>query len=111
VCTTATLVQAAFADDLGLIPGTHMADHNHLKLQFQGIQSPTLACKGIGHMCGVQTYNGGGQNNNETKIRGLEVWVWGRGGFGFGFGFGFLVCFFSDRVSLCVALAALELTL
>ena len=27
----------AFAEDLGLVPSTHMTAHNHLKLQFQGI--------------------------------------------------------------------------
>lgn len=31
------------AENLGLIPSTHIADHNHLSLQFQGIQHPLLA--------------------------------------------------------------------
>jgi hypothetical protein len=31
---------AAFPEDSSSIPSTHMADHNYLKLQFQGIYHP-----------------------------------------------------------------------
>ena len=41
VCLLAILT--ALAEDLGSIPSTHMAVHNHMELQFQGLQCPLLA--------------------------------------------------------------------
>jgi hypothetical protein len=45
---------AAFPEVPSSIPSNHMATHNHLQLQVQGI--PVLASMGTRHTDGIQTY-------------------------------------------------------
>lgn len=53
-------------ENLGLIHGTHVAAHNRLELQFEGIQSSLLASVGTRHTCGRQTHMR--QNTHTHKI-------------------------------------------
>jgi hypothetical protein len=39
----------ALPEGPGLVPSTHMAAHNHLQLQLQGIQCPLVASLGTRH--------------------------------------------------------------
>lgn len=45
-----------FLEDLGLAPTIHMATHNLLQLQFQGIPDPLLATIGAGQANSTQTH-------------------------------------------------------
>lgn len=47
---------AVFPEDLCLIYNTHFVAHNCLRLQFQGIRGPLLACSGTREACGAPTH-------------------------------------------------------
>jgi hypothetical protein len=47
---------AIFAEDLGSVPSANMAAHNHLYLQFHGIQHHRLTSSDMRHTCDVHTY-------------------------------------------------------
>lgn len=58
---------AALIEDLGLVPSTHMLAPNGMLLQFQGIRCLSLACQGIRHTHGEQTYIQTKHSHAETK--------------------------------------------
>lgn len=48
-------VLVILAEDMNLISRTCMVVHNHVLLQFQGVQPPLLTSVGTAHMCGTHT--------------------------------------------------------
>lgn len=56
----------AHAEDLGLIPSTYTAGHNHLELQFEEIQLPLLRLPSTRHVVHRQAC---GQNMHIHKIK------------------------------------------
>lgn len=47
---------AVLGEEPSSVPSTYTATHNHLYLQFQGIQHPLMASSSIWHTCGTHTY-------------------------------------------------------